>query len=108
MHELIGDLALSILAPLAAPGSPEFIAATGVIAVLAGVIRVGMGMARLGMLGLKLDPALNAEHGKSSGGRITTADSRVPALVVPTNEELIIARETLQCTVLARAKEPRD
>jgi len=52
---------------------------------------------RLGAFGFVVDPALNTEHGASSGGRITAVDSRVPALVVPTNEELIIARDTLRC-----------
>lgn len=42
-------------------------------------------------LGLELDPAANARHAK----RITTPDSDVPAYVVPTNEELMIARHTL-------------
>jgi acetate kinase len=41
-------------------------------------------------LGLELDPAANAEHGP----RITTATSRVPAYVVATDEELMIARHT--------------
>ena len=41
-------------------------------------------------LGLTLDSAANA----AGGPRLTTADSRVPAYVVPTNEELMIARHT--------------
>ena len=41
-------------------------------------------------LGVTLDPAANQKHGP----RITTADSRVSAWVVPTNEELMIARHT--------------
>lgn len=40
-----------------------------------------------------LDPKLNLDHGRASGGRITTPDSGLLALVVPTNEELVIARE---------------
>jgi len=42
-------------------------------------------------LGLELDPAANARHVP----RITTPDSDVHAYVVPTNEELMIARHTL-------------
>jgi acetate kinase len=53
-------------------------------------------LAHLGLLGARLDPALNAEHGTSAGGRITREDSRLLALVVPTNEELSIARESLR------------
>jgi acetate kinase len=41
-------------------------------------------------LGVKLDPAANAKHGP----RISTAESRVSAWVVPTNEDLMIARHT--------------
>jgi len=41
-----------------------------------------------GWLGVTLDPGSNAKHGQ----RISTAGSRVSAWVVPTNEELMIAR----------------
>jgi acetate kinase len=41
-------------------------------------------------LGVTLDPAANTAHAP----RISTADSRVSALVIPTNEELMIARHT--------------
>jgi acetate kinase len=42
-------------------------------------------------LGVALDPAANARHGP----RISTPASRVAAWVIPTNEELMIARHTL-------------
>jgi len=42
-------------------------------------------------LGLDLDRAANARHGP----RISTAASRVAAWVIPTNEELMIAKHTL-------------
>jgi len=41
-------------------------------------------------LGVELDPAANA----AGGPRLSMADSRVPAWVIPTNEELMIARHT--------------
>ena len=41
-------------------------------------------------LGIELDPHANAAHGP----RISTASSRIPAWVIPTNEELMIARHT--------------
>jgi acetate kinase len=41
-------------------------------------------------LGVELDSAANAKHGP----RISTATSRTPAWVIPTNEELMIARHT--------------
>ncbi|HEX6271950.1 MAG TPA: acetate kinase [Polyangiaceae bacterium] len=47
----------------------------------------------LRVLGAALDPERNAVHGAASGGRITQDESRLLALVVPTNEELVIARE---------------
>ena len=49
-------------------------------------------------LGVELDPAANA----AGGPRISTASSRVAAWVVPTNEELMIARHTLALAQLAR------
>jgi len=50
-------------------------------------------LAELGFLGAKLDPELNRAHGAQSLGRITHESSGLLALVVPTNEELVIARE---------------
>jgi acetate kinase len=50
----------------------------------------------LRVLGAKLDERLNEQHGRPASGRITTQDSGLLALVVPTNEELVIARETAQ------------
>jgi acetate kinase len=52
-------------------------------------------------LGLELDPAAN----RSGAQRISRAGSRVSALVVPTNEELMIARHT-RAVLTARAQEP--
>lgn len=43
-------LTLSVLLPIATPGTPQFIAAVGLIAVMAGIIRLALGLARLGML----------------------------------------------------------
>ncbi|HLV76307.1 MAG TPA: acetate kinase [Marinobacter sp.] len=47
----------------------------------------------LGLLGLQLDPELNRQQGRKSNGRIASPASRFPVLVIPTNEELVIARE---------------
>ena len=56
------------------------------------LLRAAVG-ARLGLLGVRIDPARN-EIG--SGERlVTTDDSSVPVFVVPTDEELEIARQTL-------------
>jgi acetate kinase len=50
-------------------------------------------LSHLKILGPVLDMEFNENHGRDSHGRITAADSRLVALVVPTNEELVIARE---------------
>jgi acetate kinase len=52
-----------------------------------------------GWLGLTLDAALN----QSGAGRISAAGSRLEAWVIPTNEELMIARHTASVLEPARA-----
>ncbi len=47
---------------------------------------------RLSTLGIKLDAAANNVRGKEAV--ISTADSPIKVMVVPTNEELVIARDT--------------
>lgn len=47
----------------------------------------------LGYLGIEIDPKLNARRGEDIA--ITTPDSRTAVMVIPTNEELAIARETV-------------
>jgi len=49
----------------------------------------------LAFLGLELDPAANAVHGRGQHGRITVG-TRPQAMVVPTNEELMIAMDTAE------------
>jgi acetate kinase len=55
-----------------------------------------MVLSRLAFLGLSEDPEANAAHGRHSNARITRPDPKTPvqALVVPTDEELMIARDT--------------
>ena len=50
-------------------------------------------VARLGFLGIELDEEANKKRGEDN--IISTADSKVTVCVIPTNEELAIARETL-------------
>ena len=50
-------------------------------------------IARLGFLGIELDKEANSKRGFDN--IISTADSKVTVCVIPTNEELAIARETL-------------
>ena len=48
----------------------------------------------LGNLGIKLDPIKNKVRGKET--EISTEDSKVKLLLIPTNEELMIARDTYE------------
>jgi acetate kinase len=65
---------------------------TGGIGENSAVVR-SLVLSRLGFLGLEEDAHANAGHGRETGGRISLA-GRVLALVVPTDEELLIARDT--------------
>ena len=53
--------------------------------------------AGLEWLGLDLDTARNAEHHNGREGLITKDGSRLAAYVIPTDEELLIARDTVRC-----------
>jgi acetate kinase len=63
-------------------------------------------LARLGVLGISEDAAANAAHGRHTRGRISEqAGARAPGptvLVVPTDEELVIARDTAALTASSR------
>ena len=48
----------------------------------------------LSYLGIKIDSNKNAATRKGAEGEISTADSKVKVFVIPTNEELMIARDT--------------
>ena len=50
---------------------------------------------RLGALGVKLDKKVNKAIFGGKSGVISTPDSKIPVIVIPTNEELMIARETV-------------
>jgi acetate kinase len=49
-------------------------------------------LSELDNLGFELDPKANKVRGEERD--ITTPDSKVKAFVIPTNEELVIARDT--------------
>ncbi|MDI3536160.1 MAG: acetate kinase [Eubacteriaceae bacterium] len=49
---------------------------------------------RLNFLGIKLDVAANSQRGKAM--IISAADSKTKVMVIPTNEELMIARDTME------------
>ena len=54
----------------------------------------------LEFLGIKIDPEKNKVRGKNA--KISTDDSKVQVWVVPTNEELLIARDTLALVKAAK------
>ena len=49
---------------------------------------------KLSYLGVEVDVEANNEHGKQTDGRISKVGSKLAAYVIPTNEELMIAKET--------------
>jgi acetate kinase len=53
--------------------------------------------AGLRWMGLNIDQERNAAHIGGQEGVITADDSRLQALVIPTDEELLIARDTVRC-----------
>jgi acetate kinase len=63
-------------------------------------------LGRLGFLGLAEDPVANALHGRDTGGRISHRGPAV-ALVVPADEELLIARDTARLIAAAGAARRR-
>ncbi len=80
---LLGSLA-------AALGGLDALVFTGGIGENAVAVRAAV-CEHAGWLGLDFDPAAN----ETGGPRISTPESRVAAWVIPTNEELMIARHTL-------------
>ncbi|MFL6161718.1 MAG: acetate/propionate family kinase [Jatrophihabitantaceae bacterium] len=83
----VGALAVAL-------GGLDVLVFTGGIGEAAVEIREAV-LARLALLGLRLDRAANVEHGRASAGRISEPGEAV-AMVVPTDEELLIARDTAQ------------
>jgi acetate kinase len=53
---------------------------------------------RLSWMGVELDPQRNESHIGGSEGVISTDLSRLKTFVIPTNEELLIARDTVRLT----------
>jgi acetate kinase len=88
---ILAKAVASLVVPL---GRLDALVFTGGIGENAAPIRART-VEQLGFLGLTLDPALNAAGGKGHGGRIT-AGTRPQAVVVPTNEELMIAMDTAE------------
>lgn len=82
---------------LAAMGGADAIVFTGGIGENSAEIRAQI-CEGLAFFGLKIDPVKNNQaSGRES--RMTSDDSRLHAFVIPTDEELLIARDTLRCVL---------
>lgn len=81
---------------LAAMNGADAIVFTGGIGENSAEIRAAI-CEGLEWMGLTLDAQNNAEHIKGREGVISTKDSRLAAYVIPTDEELLIARDTVRC-----------
>jgi acetate kinase len=90
-------LARSILALSASLSSIDALIFTGGIGENSAPIRARV-LTHLEILHPELDSLLNEQHGQGAGGRITTTQSGLLCLVIKTNEELMIARETARLT----------
>lgn len=76
----------------AAMNGVDVIAFTAGVGENAGAVREDI-MGYLGYLGIELDKEANSKRGEEI--TISTPDSKVTVMVIPTNEELAIARETV-------------
>ena len=80
---------------LAAMNGAEAIVFTGGIGENSAEIRERI-CADLTWFGIELDPELNSKHGANTNGQISADGSRVSVFAIPTNEELLIARDTVR------------
>jgi acetate kinase len=105
LEVFVHRLAKAIAGLVVGLGRLDALVFTGGIGENSAVVR-SLVLARLGFLGLAEDAAANAGHGRRTGGRISvaTGSSPVVALVVPTDEELLIARDTAR--VIAAGRQP--
>lgn len=80
---------------LAAMNGAEAIVFTGGIGENSAEIRAKI-CGELNWLGVELDAELNSTNGAVKSGQISAAASRVSVFVIPTNEELLIARDAVR------------
>ena len=78
---------------MVAMGGTDAIVFTGGIGENSGIYRAAL-CEKLAFLGVKLDEEKNKIRGEEI--EISTPDSAIKVLVIPTNEELVIARDTLE------------
>ena len=87
------QIAKNVGSYIACMGGADAIVFTGGIGENAGKYRADL-CEKLGYMGVKLDPEKNKIRGEEV--EISTPDSTVKVFVIPTNEELVIARDTLE------------
>ncbi len=83
---------------LAATGGSDALIFTGGIGENSAEIRARV-CAGLGWMGVELDAGRNESHAGGREGLISTDDSKLAVYVIPTDEELLIARDTVRCVV---------
>ena len=86
------QIAKNVGSYIACMGGTDAIVFTGGIGENSGKYRADL-CEKLGYMGVKLDPEKNKIRGEEV--EISTPDSTVKVFVIPTNEELVIARDTL-------------
>ncbi len=92
LEVFVHRLAKSIAGLVVGLGRLDALVFTGGIGENSATVR-SLVLGRLGILGLAEDVEANAAHGRLTGGRISQPGP-VLAMVVPTDEELLIARDT--------------
>src|SRR5437588_9008371 len=80
---------------LAAMGGADAVVFTGGIGENSPEVRARV-CERLAWMGVELDGALNETHTKRREGVISREGSRLSVYVIPTDEELLIARDTVR------------
>ncbi len=85
------QIAKNVGSYIVAMGGADAIVFTGGIGENAGKYRAEL-CEKLGFMGVKLDPEKNKIRGEEV--EISTPDSKIKVFVIPTNEELVIARDT--------------
>lgn len=83
-------LVFSVLLPIAAPGSPEYLAAAGLMAVMIGLFRLALGLVRLGMLVTFLSDSVIVGFTAGAGVLISVSELRhLLGLDIPGSPNLV-------------------
>jgi len=85
---------------LAAMNGADAVVFTGGIGENSSEVRAGI-CDGLQWIGIELDEELNRQHTGGREGLISKAGSRPAVYVIPTDEELLIARDTVRCVLKA-------